>query len=222
MGAAGACDELLLTGEQLTLLARAAGEPAFPGVRPPALDGAGWEAVANGLRARGIAHDGPAGDSVVHAILGVVLAAERALWLTIAYAPRAGDDRREILWLTGDLLVRQTTTPEGVHRFRTGDVSAARAVVAAVLGTSAHPAQPEATVTAAACAEALSGARRVIGVEVRRRVSEDRFEGEELTLVDSPAHGAWLVRAPGADGPARRLGDAAAAALVTALVAPTR
>lgn len=213
---ADAPSELLLTDEQLTLLARDAGEPAFPGARPRTLDEAGWEAVAHGLAARGIAGSRR---HVAHAVLGVVLAADRSLWMTVAHAPGEGEDRHEILWLLDGLLVRQTVMAGGLHRFHTGS-AAAGAVVDAVLGASgAAPSEPE-LVTEAEYAAALEQARRVVRVEGRRRVGRDRFEGEELTLVESPAHGPWLARTEPEEGEVvlRRLDAAGLAALVMALV----
>lgn len=49
--------QLVLTDEQLTLLAVAAGEPGFPGARALDLDEAGWTEVAHSLVARGLLHD---------------------------------------------------------------------------------------------------------------------------------------------------------------------
>jgi hypothetical protein len=79
--------ELLFTDEQLVLLARLAGRPGFPGARSPELTDAGWEAVAQGLAARGAIHDDDetAPPRLADVVLGVVLAADR--WL-------CGPDRR--------------------------------------------------------------------------------------------------------------------------------
>jgi hypothetical protein len=216
--------QLTFGDEQLTMLAAMAGEPAFPYARTPQLDDDGWEAVALGLVARGVlrADRSPAEDQTLDAALGLVLGASSSLRMTLVYAPGAGDSRHEVLWLEGDAAVRQTTTPDGVHRFLTGRRETVDELLALLLGfEAAGDSQPGAPITlagaayaeavslvhgegAAVAAErhpaaadfvaALADARRLTDVEARRRDGDDRFEGDGLTLVESAGHGLWLVR----------------------------
>ena len=247
--------QLAFGDEQLTMLAATAGEPAFPYARVPQLDDDGWEAVARGLVARGVlrADRSPAEDETLEAVLGLVRGASSSLRMTLVYAPGAGDSRHEVLWLEGDAVVRQTTTPDGVHRFLTGRRETVEDLLALLLDLEAardsQPGEPV-TLAGAAYAEAVSlvhgdegaaaaerhpaaaefvaalgDARRLTDVEARRRTGDDRFEGDGLTLVESPGHGLWLVRheAPDdgdPDGAAtlQRIAPDAARALVAALV----
>jgi hypothetical protein len=91
--------QLAFSDEQLTMLAAMAGAPAFPYAGVPQLDGAGWEAVARGLVARGVLREdrSPAADRTLDAALGLVLGAGSSLRTTLVYAPGAGDSRHEVL-----------------------------------------------------------------------------------------------------------------------------
>ena len=217
--------ELVFTDEQLALLATLAGRPSFPAAESSELDAAGWEAVAGGLLARGVLQDEDTYVDDVHdsdAVLGVVLLAPRSLWITIDYAPGEGDSREEILWLDGDVVVRQTRTPDGFHLFTTGDSSQLllfQDIVLAFLDDAAsEPGEPRTLPAveledavellyeegadiaarrhpaAAGYVEALDDARCVISVDCSHRIGEDRIEGDGLTLVESSAHGLWLAR----------------------------
>jgi hypothetical protein len=217
--------ELVFADEQLVLLATLAGQASFPAAVTPELDEAGWEAVAGGLLARGVLHDEDTHADDVHdsdAVLGVVLLAPRSLWITIDYAPGQGTSREEILWLDGDVVVRQTRTPDGFHLFTTGersDVVAFQEIVLAFLDDADSQAGEPRTLpaleledavellyeegpdaaarqhpAAAGYVAALDDARCVISVDCSHRIGEDRIEGDGLTLVESPAHGLWLAR----------------------------
>lgn len=212
--------ELVFTDEQLTLLAAMAGEPSFPGARPPTLGAAAWQAVAGGLAARGLPR--AVKPDAIDAVLGVVLFADSSLCSTLLYAPGEGVNRNETLWLRGGAIVRQTTTPDGLHGFRAGAGAAVDDLLAAVLdfptAAGSQPGPPQALTqgeladavgalkvdgapaaaerhpAAAGYVEALADARRLVRVEARSRVGEDRFDGDELTIVESPRHGLWLAR----------------------------
>jgi hypothetical protein len=91
--------------------------------------------------------------------------------------------------------------------------------------TDGAPAAAERHPGAAEFVTALGDARRLTDVESRRRIGDDRYEGDALTLVESAAHGLWLVRheAPsGSDGDGtvelRRIAPDAARRLVAGLV----
>jgi hypothetical protein len=214
--------ELVFTDEQLTLLAALAGEDAFPFCGEPELDDDGWDAVANGLVARGILREDRtmADDPILDALLGVVLFADSSLRLTLVYAPGAGDSRHEVLWMQGDALVRQTVMPAGVHRFAGGNRVSLEMLLALLLQFSdvedsvegealeISPRQYADAVAllrsegveeavdshplAAEFLAALADARLLCNAE-GRHFEEDLYEGDELTLVESPAQGLWLV-----------------------------
>lgn len=216
--------ELVFSDEQLALLGTLAGQPGFPAAVTPELDEAGWEAVAGGLLARGVLRDEDDHGDEVHdsdAVFGVVLSAPRSLWITIDYAPGEGDSRQEILWLDGDVVVRQTRTPDGFHVFTTGDRSQLLlfqdSVLAFLDDVSSVPGEartlpapdledalelldekgPGAAAqqypAAAGYVAAVDDARCVISVDCSHRIGEDRIEGDGLTLVDSAVHGLWLA-----------------------------
>ncbi|MEA2149169.1 MAG: hypothetical protein QOD69_999, partial [Solirubrobacteraceae bacterium] len=219
-------------------------------------DDDGWEAVARGLVARGVLREdrSPAEDRTLDAVLGLVLGAGSSLRMTFVYARGAGDSRHEVLWMEGDAVVRQTTTPDGVHRFMTGQRETVDELLALLIdvptGGDSRPGEPL-TLSGRAYAEAVSVTRsegaavaaqrhpaaaefvaaladagRLTDVESRRRVGEDRYEGDALTLVQSPGAGLWLVRheAPSEGDPdgavqLRRIAPGTARELVAALVA---
>jgi hypothetical protein len=221
--------DLVFTDEQLTLLATLAGEPEFPYTGSPALDDAGWDAVAGGLVARGVLREDRtmADDRILDAVLGIVLFADSSLRMTMVYAPGEGDSRHEILWVQGDALVRQTVTPTGIHRFAGGNRVALDMLLAALLQFPAAEDSEEGDaltvaeeqyadavallrsegVEAAAQShplvagylEALADARRLTNAE-SRHTGEDCFEGEELTIVESPSQGLWLMRQDAGEG----------------------
>jgi hypothetical protein len=218
--------ELVFSDEQLALLATLAGLPGFPAAVTPELDEAGWEAVAGGLLARGVLRDEDDYGDEVHdsdAVFGVVLSAPRSLWITIDYAPGAGESRQEILWLHGDVVVRQTRTPDGFHLFTTGDRNQlllfqdsvlaflddggadppfeCRTLPAAeledaldLLDEEGPGAAAQQYPAAAGYVAAVDDARCIVSVDCSHRIGEDRIEGDGLTLVDSSAHGLWLAR----------------------------
>jgi hypothetical protein len=215
--------ELVFTDEQLTMLAALAGEEAFPYAGSPDLDDDGWEAVARGLVARGVLRDDRtmADDRILDALLGIVLSADSCLRMTMVYAPGEGDSRHEVLWVQGDALVRQTVSPAGVHRFAGGNRVTLDMLLAlllqfpaaeefeegdpvvvseqqytdavALLSREGLDAAVERHPLAAHFLEALADARRLTNAEARH-TGDDHVEGEELTLVESPTQGLWLMR----------------------------
>lgn len=219
--------ELAFSEEELTLLARLAGAPYFPGTRLVDLDEEGWLAVARGLVARGVltADDPPAVAGEVDAVLGVVLRADRSLRMTLVHAAGEGDNGGEVLWLAGSSLVRHVPSWDGVHRFGACDHEAVDELLAAALDirevdSQAGPSQTlggqdftralelNASDGASAVAdtfpavtgyvEALQDARRMTHVTSQRRFEDFEPEGE-LTLVESPRHGLWVQREEPAD-----------------------
>ena len=222
--------ELVFTDEQLTMLAWLAGEDGFPYAGSPELDEAGWDAVAGGLVARGVLREDHtmADDPILDAVLGIVLFADSSLRLTMVYAPGEGDSRHEVLWIQGDALVRQTVTPGGVHRFAGGNRLSLDMLIAVLLqfptaddsveghGVEISPQQYAEAVALlrregvdaatedhpllAEYLEALADARRLTNAEARHCAEEDRYEGDELTLVESPTQGLWLMHQADEDG----------------------
>ncbi len=234
---------LVLTDEELTLLAGMVGAPAFPYARARALDRAARDAVARALAARDVlARDGAARPAV-DALLGIVLSAGESLRLTIVYAPQEGDSRHEVVWLKSEALVRQTVWPAGIHHFRGGSAAALGELLANVLtfpaAAGSEPGEPRrlaraeldeavgllrsdgvevASVrhpAAAGYVAAVADARRLTAVAWQQG-AEGRIEGEELTLVESRAHGLWLERDEPAGGAVvlRRIDPGTARALV--------
>jgi hypothetical protein len=163
-----------------------------------------------------------ADDPMLDALLGIVLFADTSLRLTMVYAPGEGDSRHEVLWIQGDALVRQTVSPAGVHRFCGGNRVALDMLLAvllqfpaaedsvegdavqistqqyadavALLRRDGVEAAVERHPLAAEYLEALADARRLTNAEARYcDEEEDRVEGDELTLVESPTQGLWLM-----------------------------
>lgn len=190
--------ELVFTDEQLTLLGDLAGEPGFPGARRPPLDDAAWAEVAQGLLARGVIHDdGPDAEvRLVDAALGVVLYADRWLWITVDDAQDDTRSGQDILWLAGSVGVRQLATASGFHRFLAGEPGDLLATVAefaeAASGRSAVP-----RVLAEAELEQLyAAALRVLTCDCSRRTA-GVVEGETLTFVETAGDGLCLVDTQG-------------------------
>ena len=185
---------LVFTDEQLTLLARMAGEQTFPGARPPELDTAGWAAVAEGLAARGVIGGEQAAGEVrlTDAVLGVVLGAERMLAVTVAPGTGDGGTRHEILWIKGPVRVRQTVTEAGFHLFSTCEPGELIDATLELPGGRDCDAPPRALTTAERD-ELLAAPARITSVEVSTRIGDDRVEGEALTLVESAAGELWLL-----------------------------
>jgi len=116
----------------------------------------------------------------------VALYADRWLWVTIDDREDEAHSGQEILWVAGEVRVRQTVSSNGFHRFGTGD---AEELLAVVLAGDADQAPPP---VGGDPGEILAGARRVARVECGRR-SGDRIEGAELTLVESAAGALWIL-----------------------------
>jgi hypothetical protein len=217
--------QLVLTDEQLTLLAVAAGAPCFPGARCRDLDAAAWTEVAHSLVARGLIHDGSS--AAVHlpdAVLAIALFADRALWITITHPPHSADPAREILWFKEHLRVRQSVTPVGFHTFSTAEIDEVLDEVLAfpTAAAQAHTATGW-TLTEDDLARLLAGASRVVSVQATRRVNDDRFEGVGLTLVDSTQHGLLLIDEKAGEAPvAEPVTATAARERVTALAQTVR
>jgi hypothetical protein len=221
--------ELVFTDDELTLLARMVGEPVFPATRAPEHDDATWAAVARGLVARGAVLDGdpPAMAPDVEELLGVVLYAERQLFLTIIHAPGEGDNNGQILCRRGDEIVRYTGTEDGVNTFRRCGREGVDALLAEALDLRVSGVfEAGATQTlsdadfldalelnisdgaaaagrrhpgAGGYVEALADSRRMATVRSMRRLPDDYFEAAELTVNASWKHGLWVVRElPGA------------------------
>jgi hypothetical protein len=70
----------------------------------------------------------------------------------------------------------------------------AYAEAVSVTRSDGAPAAAQRYPAAAEFVAALADARLLADVESRRRIGDDRYEGDALTLVESPGHGLWLVR----------------------------
>lgn len=198
--------ELVFTGEQLTLLGDLAGQPGFPFAQRPALDEAGWGAVARSLAARGVIHDDDESSPVrlADAVLGLVLAADRWFAVTVIEGDGDGDEPgigHDILWLKGDLRVRQTVSPEGFHRFWASELDELLAGVLELTDADAPP-------------------QRILRFEAVRKVGDDSVEGAAIVLLRSSEHGLCLVAdEPDDPGSLAPISPEDARAEVTALAA---
>lgn len=221
--------EIVFTDDELTVLARMAGEPVFPATHLPEHDDATWAAVARGLVARGAVLDGdpPATAPDVAELLGIVLYAERELFLTIIHAPGEGVNNGQILCRRGAEIVRYTGTEDGVNTFRRCGPEGVDALLTEALDLrvsgrcEAGAAQIlsegdfldalERNVSdgarvaggrhpgAEGYLAALADSRRMATVRSTRRLADDYFEAAELTVNTSWQHGLWVARElPGA------------------------
>jgi hypothetical protein len=190
-----AAPQLVFTDEQLTLLALLAGEPGFPATPAPELDAAAWTAVAQGLVARGLIHDDEPSVEVrlADAVLGVALFADRSLSVTSVEPQDEDATRQEILWLKGELAVRQTRSAAGFHHFSTGTISEPPELPPDLAAAGRSPPAPARPLSEAELADELFSARRVISVEAGRRHSDGAVTGERLTFVESAEHGLLLL-----------------------------
>ncbi len=221
--------DLVFTNEELTLLANLAGAAYFPCTGSPVLDDATRVAVGRGLIARGVLRDDepPVAVEVVQALLNTVLHADRSLWLTVRSAG-GDDDRYEVVWLRDGAVARHRPSYDGTHRLLVYDRSAVDDLLAVALRLDVAPDAPSGephTVservlldalelnasqgTAAArerapelagYLDALSDMRRETRLEARRHLDGGGVDSEELTLIESPGHGLWVVRELPASG----------------------
>lgn len=191
--------ELVFTDEQLVLLADLAGRTGFPGTRRPELDEAAWNAVAQGLAARGVIHDDDpsAEPRLPDIVLGVVLDADRWLWLTIVDGDEELHSRAEILWLKGELLIRQTAIPAGFHRFSRATVDELLDEALELPPPAGAPAGAPRSLSDDEAEQLLAEARRTTTIECGRRIGGSQIEGEARTFVETRAGELWLL---GSDG----------------------
>ncbi len=191
--------ELIFTDEQLTLLGDLAGRPGFPGARRPQLDEAAWVAVGRGLAARGAIHDDDPSAPVrlVDMVLGSVLHADRWLLIALTDSEDEGLAGQEVLWLNGDMRVRQTVTSDGFHRFSTAEIDELLAAAFELVTPADGKPGPPRALSADELEQILAGASRILRFDVGRRLADDRVESESLTLVESGEHGLCLL---GEDG----------------------
>jgi hypothetical protein len=186
--------ELVFTDEQLTLLGQLAGHSGFPGARQPHLEDAGWAAVAQGLAARGLIHDDDedAEPRLADVVLGVVLAADRWLWVRIVDERRGAEPSHEILWFKHELRIRQTVAPTGFHRFSTATVEDLLAETLVLPAEGDQAGRTPLTPGEEELERLLTDARRVTSLECGRR-ADDGVEGELLTIVHARSGELWLL-----------------------------
>lgn len=187
--------QLVFTDEQLTLLGDLAGEPGFPAARRPQLDRPAWAAVARGLAARGVIHDDEPGAEIrlADAVLGVALYADRWLWITVNDTQDDTRSGQDILWLAGNVAVRQLATASGFHHFSSGEPGDLLATVAEFAGAaSGQPGAPR-TLTEPELERLYADAVRVMTCDCSRRTGEGAVEGQMMTLVQTADDGLCLL-----------------------------
>jgi hypothetical protein len=214
--------DLVFSDAELTYLAIELDKPYFPATPPPTLDPDGWGVVQRGLVARGVlgGRFRLSVDDDVAEVIEMVLTADLSLWTGLLYAPGAGENRGQILWLRDDAVVRQTATPDGTTTLLVCDRRAVDDMLAevadfpdaalseagppltlplvdfheAVYATSAEsPAAAGARYPAASgYVEALAEGRSATWLE-RRSAGEEPERREKLWFAESRAHGLWLA-----------------------------
>jgi hypothetical protein len=218
---------LVVSDDELGVLWAIAGRPLFGYAPPRELDEAAWRAVLRGLVARGFIEDGdpPQLAADVQRLVGVALFADQMLQVTVNHygADGGGDSSQDVVWRRGESLVRQTPTPNGLHRFSALDRAAIDALLAEALAfpavDGARTGEPqtlgsdeyrqglaqlvaEGADAAVARHPSLAGFADALqhgGDGTIVMLLDGALEGGELSFTASPQHGLWVRRDGGDD-----------------------
>lgn len=128
--------DLTFSDAELTFMAIELGYEYFPATPlPTTLDVDGWKTVQRGLMARGVmrGHFRLSLDEDVAQVLELVLSADRSLWMSLSFAPGAGQGGARVLWLNDGAVVSHTSTPEGTTTLTVCDDAAIGDMIAAVV-----------------------------------------------------------------------------------------